>query len=495
VALGAVLTAAAWIVSSPTGAGPDDDFHQTSIWCPGPIGKFCTILGYVGGDKSQPIVQVPAEIEQSTCYAFEQPESAACLMSDSDVVGSSSRVNNGGYPGPYYRVMHIFVTSGSSAVDNLNLIVRSVNACVAALFFGILGWLLPQSMRRLLVYVMVGFSVPLVIYFLTSINPSAWVLIGVPTTWFAMTGLFAMRSGGTKPWRRRALAVLAVAAVVLAACARTDGGTYSFVAVLAVGAAHLPDMRPSKWRANRLIMMTMVIVALIGIVGTFSGSQAAGAFGLDAGKPNPGDLRLAIYNLINLPNLLAGFWTGNLGWLDAPMQPTTTVLSMGVGVALMFDGLRRMRWTKALAAAGVALLLVAVPMVTLQLSSYQVGQGVQPRYIAPLMLLLVAVLLGRRCSDGARPLTLLQTWAVYLSLVLAQSWALHEIIRRYVSGDNGPTLDLNKQIEWWRAGIPSPMVVWLVGSVGFACVALLFFLVRRRSAIASERLAKGVTDE
>jgi len=376
--------------------------------------------------------------------------------------------------------MHVFVSYGPSGVDEMNLMVRSANALIAAIVFGVLAWLLPSAMRRLLVYVMVGFSVPLVIYFVTSINPSAWVLIGVPTTWFAMTGLFATRIDGTKPWRRRALATLAIVAAILAACARTDGATYSFVAMLAVGAAHLSEMRPTRWRSNRLIIVTMVVVAVIGIVGTFGGSQAAGAFGLDAGRPNPGDLRLAAYNVINLPNLLSGFWTGNLGWLDAPMQPTTTVLSMGVGVALMFSGLRQMSWTKSLAAIGVAVVLIAAPLVTLQMSAYEVGQGVQPRYLAPLMLLLAAVLLGRRRSDGARQLTLLQTWAVYLSLVLAQSWALHEIIRRYVSGDQGPALDLNKQIEWWRAGIPSPMAVWLIGSVGFAGLALLFFAVRKR---------------
>lgn len=486
VALGAIFTAAAWIVSSPEGAGPDDDFHLGSIWCPQPIGEFCAIVGYDFGDQSKPIVEVPARITAMSCFVFQQPMSAACSTKiPPDALIGSDRVNNGGYPGAYYRIMHVFVSSSPAGSDATNLLVRSANVLIAALFFGLLAWLLPWSMKRLLAYVMVGFSVPLVIYFVASVNPSAWVFIGVPATWFALTGLFATRFDGTPAWRRRALAVVAVLAVLLSAGARADGATYCFVAVLAVGAAHLPELRPSKWRANRLVLVTMLVVAVIGIVGTFGGSQSAGLVGLNGGTS--GDARLLLYNVTQLPGLIAGFWTGMLGWLDTPMGSMTTVLSMTVGVGLMFQGMRRMSWMKGIAAGGVALLLLALPLFTLLMSGLEVGQGVQPRYLAPLMLLLAAVLLSYRKKEGTHPLTGGQTWVVYLLLVLAQSWALHELIRRYVSGENGPALDLNKQVEWWRTGVPSPNLTWVIGSVGFACLALVLFTVRRRAEVSGVR--------
>jgi hypothetical protein len=72
---------------------------------------------------------------------------------------------------------------------------------------------------------------------------------------------------------------------------------------------------------------------------------------------------------------------------------------------------------------------------------------------------------------------------VYLLLVLAQSVALHELIRRYVSGMGKPWLNLNRSIEWWRDWLPAPMTVWLAGSLGFAALALLLFAVQHRPAM------------
>jgi len=496
VAFGGLLTAFAWIVSSPPGGSPDDILHQASIWCPEPVGSFCKIDSYqnVKGEGTKPVVEVPAVIPQAGCFAFYPNQSAACLNDVSPgAMGTTYDVNIGRYPGVYYRIMHVFTSSTPTEVGAMDLMVRSANALIATLFFGVLAWLLPWSMRRLQVYVMLGFSVPLVIYFLTSINPTAWAIIGAPTAWFAMTGLFATRSDGVAPWRRRALAALAVAASLLAASARTDAATYCFVAVLAVGAVHLPEMRPSQWRSKRLIWATMLAVSVVGIVGTFGGSQSTGLLGLDGNTA--GDLRLLVYNIIHLPDLITGFWSGQLGWLDVYMQPTTVMLSFAVGAGFMFSGLRRLSWMKALAAAGVTVLLVVVPLFTLQMSSYEVGNGVQPRYMAPMILMLAAILLSYRNKDGTRPISLIQTWVVYVFLVTAQSWALHELIRRYVSGDQGPALDLNKQIEWWRAGLPSPMVVWVIGSMGFALLALLFFVVRvRRERVGAEK-PSGVGDD
>ena len=480
IALGAIAMGFAWIVASPPGGGPDDDLHQTSIWCPKPGANGCQIVGYTDtlGDAHHPIVEVPARIPQVKCFAFQSEQSAACLNDvPADAMAESSQVNTTRYPGEYYMVMHVFASSSPSELGAMDLMVRSANALIAALFFGMLAWLLPWSMRRLLTYVMVGFSVPLVIYMLTSINPSAWAIIGVISAWFALTGLFATKTIPVAPWRRRVLAGVAVAAVCLAAMARTDAATYCFVAVLAVGAAHFQELRPSRWRANRLIWVTMVVVSVIGIVGTFGGSQTSGIVGLSGS--NPGGFGLLVTNVAQLPDLIAGFWTGNLGWFDVPLKPVTTLVSLAVGVGLLFGGLRRMHWTKGLAAGGVAVILAALPIFTLQMTGSVVGSSFQPRYLAPLMLMLAAIMISRARRDGAAAWSVTQTWVVYASLTLAHAVALRDIIRRYVVGTDGPQLNLNGVIEWWRAGLPSPLAVWAIGSVGFACLALLLFVVRR----------------
>jgi len=488
IAVGGVLTAFAWIVSSPTGGGPDDVYHEASIWCPAPIGAHCTIDHYVNGDPKQPVVVVPAEIAQAGCFAFQPDVSAACDNAvDPNSTALTSQVNVGQYPGWYYRVMHVF-TKPTISVDTVVLLVRAMNALIAAVFFGLLAWLLPRSSRRLLVYLLVGFSVPLLVYFLTSINPSSWGITGVVTAWFGLVGLFATRRAKTPPWRRRMLAVLAVAGVVLAAMARTDCATYSALAVIAVGAFNLPELKPKLWRSHRLEWITMLVVFVIGIAGTFGGSQTSMLVG--SGRA-AGGFGLLATNIVGLPSLLIGYWTDNLGWFDVPLPALATVPAMMVGIGLIFTGLRRMNWTKALAAGGVVLVFIGVPLFTLQMAGYQVGQDVQPRYLAPILLLLAGTVLTRPRKGGARSLSLAETWIAYVLLVGAHCAALQSLIRRYVFGTDVRAVNLNAGAEWWRPDMPSPMVVWLLGSLGFALLALLLFVVRGRHIQSGSVAAKG----
>jgi len=480
IVLGGAVTAFCWIVSSPTGGGPDDEFHIASILCPTPIGDHCQIVGYVDGDPSQPIVEVPARAVGEQCFAFKPNQPASCLYKiPVDQMTTTWHLDNGGYPGPYYDIMHWFSSSSPEALDRTVLLVRTVNAAVSALFFAALAWLLPWSMKRLLAYVTVGLSVPMMVYFLTSINPSAWAFTGVISAWLALTGLFATEGDPDCPrWRRRALAAVAVAAAALASSARVDGGTYSFVAVLAVGAFHLPQIKPRLWRQHRLTWAAMLVVACIGIIGTFSGSQAIGALGL--GGRDQGDIALFMFNVKRLPEMIASFWNVSLGWFDVPMLPVTVVMVMIVGFGFLFAGLRRMSWPKAVAAGGVLLVYLGVPLFTLQMGNNIVGQNMQTRYIAPLMLVLVAILLSRRRRDGAIPLSLAQTWVTYMALVVAHSWALHELIRRYVSGLDIWGSSLNGSIQWWRDWLPMPFTLWVIGTVAFSLLALVLFVVRRK---------------
>ena len=492
IVLGGAVTAFCWIVSSPTGGGPDDDFHIASILCPTPIGEHCQIVGYFGDDPSRPLVEVPARVVGSTCFAFKSEQSAGCLYKiPVGQMTTTVHLDNGGYPGPYYDIMHWFSSPSPDALERTVLLVRTVNAAISALFFAALAWLLPWSMKRLLAYVLVGLSVPMVVYFLTSINPSAWAMTGVIAAWFALTGLFATEGDPDyKRWKRRTLAGVAVAAAALASSGRVDGGTYSFVAVLAVGAFHLPQIKPRLWRQHRLTWATMLAVAVIGIIGTFSGSQTEGALGLTGQEP--GNIALFMYNIKHLPDMFWGYWSVSLGWFDVPMLPLTTVLVTIVGFGLVFSGLRRMSWPKALAAGGVLLVYLGVPLFTLQMGNNIVGQNVQARYVAPLMLVLVAVLLSRRHRDGGVRLSLAQTWVTYALMVVAHSWALHELIRRYVSGLDIWGSSLNGNIQWWRDWLPMPRTLWVIGTMAFALLALVLFVVRRKDAgvvVPSERVA------
>ena len=71
---------------------------------------------------------------------------------------------------------------------------------------------------------------------------------------------------------------------------------------------------------------------------------------------------------------------------------------------------------------------------------------------------------------------------IFLAISLAQSLSLHQSIRRYVTGTNIAGWNLNKGAQWWWTYGPSPMSIWLIGSVAFG-VALFIVL----SMINSDR--------
>jgi hypothetical protein len=99
---------------------------------------------------------------------------------------------------------------------------------------------------------------------------------------------------------------------------------------------------------------------------------------------------------------------------------------------------------------------------------------IQPRqFIALLYLLCAFALLVPR----GRPLVVLQRsqrTAIALSIIVANAIALHVNTRRYVSGLSKEWLfDLNENVAWWWIGLPSPMTMWAVGTVGVAILVVL----------------------
>ncbi|MDR1214410.1 MAG: DUF2142 domain-containing protein [Propionibacteriaceae bacterium] len=478
--LGCVLVGYAWVVSSPIGASPDDDFHQASIWCPTPIGSHCPI-GDVDGDNPG-LVAVPQSLMASVCYAFQSDESAACVERYDDAVTVyTSRIDNGVYPGYYYDIMHLFVSSDS---NRSVLVMRWVNLGLALVLLGGLGWALPLASRRLMIYTVLGTSIPLVLYLVTSINPSAWAIVGVTVAFLGLHGWFA----GPSPLRRRVALGLGCAGALMASAGRSDAGAYLIVVALALAIMHWPD-----WRQRRRRAAALLVVMVIGLAGFLSGGQLGALGGLypSAGRD---PINVLATNVMNFPWLLSRFWGAErgLGWFDVPMVPLAYFPAMVVTTSLIMIGLGRTSGRKNLALIGVWGAVIGLPMFVLQRGLNYYYEGVQIRYVAPLIVVGVALALLRPDARGANSLSRAQSLICYLGLVVAHAAALHSLIRRYVTGSDQPGFNLDRAVEWWRAGGPGPMLTWVIGSVGFALVGLLFFAVRSARPSPPPQVAEEV---
>ena len=163
-------------------------------------------------------------------------------------------------------------------------------------------------------------------------------------------------------------------------------------------------------------------------------------------------LNLLLSNIINIPVVVLGNQgipgLGSLGQLDTPMPPTVYVSTVAVCAFLVMAGIGRLSWMKVLVAGAGILVVVAIPLYILQVSQLAVGDGVQPRYILPLLPVVALVLLtGYRPGEAvrlSRPAAVV-AWAL---VSLANSVALMVNIQRYTTGLDWP-ITPGHAVEWW----------------------------------------------
>jgi len=491
--LGACLS---WIVASPIGAGADEDWHLDSVWCPGPAGTTCAIVGH--SPTGAPLIAVPQAIAaSSSCIDALKSDDAHCPVPYvPNAMEATFRHNIGQYPGGYYHVMHLFVS------DNyLGSVwaIRITNALLALGLIAALCCLLPPAWRRLLVYTIAATFVPLCFYTITSVNPSAWGIAGVLTVFFGLTGVFV----GRTRTRRVALGALAVVGVVLSALSRADCAAMSALTAAAVAVIHLPRPRPLRpraaaqaWRGLRGQLVALAAVFVVGVIGFLSAQQSEvlapeTGMALSAQGPrNITELGLLWHNITQLPLLLDQLWLPRLGYPDFWVSTLNGALGVGVALGLFVWGIAH-RWTrrKLVAFLGVGFVTVALPLYVAQASFARLeNAGLQGRYMAPLLIVVFAIAMMRRDATGADPLPPLPTLAAFGLLAAANCMALHTTIQRYVVDLAHPTLVMSSGVPAWPTGVGSPMFVWIAGSVAFAAALACLFAVRDAPARRAGRL-------
>lgn len=461
----AAVTLGAWSLSSPAGSSPDEDFHAASIWCGwGTDGSNCEA---VAGANERSLPFDPGAI---ACYAFDPALSADCQpeFADRDERTTVARGNfQGLYPPVYYGVMRAFV---GDDFDNSVLRMRLFTSLLTVAVVGLLALLVPAYLRRPLVWGLVCSSVPLGLFILGSINPSGWAVLSAGTLWISYYAAFEATG-----WRRNGLLALTVLTAAMGAGSRGDACLYSCLAIVVVYVLRWGVLR-ARWG------ITSVGAAMIALAAVFflSSSQATDAAG---GIPAAADqlstvstLELTVQNALNLPYLITGvFGSWGLGWLDTPMPPLVFQASLATVIGLGFLGLSRAWTRKTIAVLLVAGALFAFPLLVLVQSKQVVGQAVQPRYLLPLVVMLIGVSLLSTAGgpDRSFRLSSLQRYALVAALAVAQSVALHTNIRRYVTGSDVVEFNLDAGKEWWWDVPLSPMAVWLLGTIAFAGLVLL----------------------
>jgi hypothetical protein len=485
----AFIVLLAWLLSSPPGSSPDDGYHLSSIWCARGFDSDRCVDGSPPG-SSQPtgVVFVPAATQAVTCMATRSTESAKCVydalsLSPEQLATTTGGNVRGERARLYYTAMSVFV---SDDYPRAFFLIRLANVLIALLALTATIVVAPAPVRGAFATTWVVTAVPLGLFLVTSVNSSAWGLVGLTLVWG--NALTLLRVNG--PARRAASSALLVMGLVMALGARTEALGHLVFASVALLLLSLEGRSVSldRWRSlgaaakSRVVMALFAGVAVLVLlirrvapIGYLSSILSGAEAGYDrlvlGGRSQP-----LIPILTEVPLL----WTGSfgdrfgLGWLDTGMPMVVYVMVLTCFAALIGLGLQGARPERIAAFAVMVIALVALPTYTLLSIGAPVGESYQPRHYLPsIMLLLGIALVGSR----GRPSLHFGRGAVIgltIPLSIAHAVALHTNIRRYTQGLSiDIRLDLNETIGWWWAHGPSPMTTWVVGSLAFAMTSVI----------------------
>ncbi len=508
----ALLTATTWVFASPVGAGPDDDYHLASSWCAGPAAQQSCLPPADGFA----FYRVPEALIAAPCFAFEPEQSAVCQdrsldWSSSDLVETGRLNSIGAYPPVFYAVTGVF--SGED-VQAASLIMRGVSVILFLALLVLLFVLLPVHRRPTLAWAFLLTAIPLGVFLFGTNNPSLWAWLGVGAAPVALLGYYE-----TSGRRKAALGSLFVVSAVVAAGSRSDAAIYIGIAIVAVALLSFAN-RAAFYRDS--ILPALVALASFGVfVSTFLARRGIGGFagqvldqegvplpeqeapdgntapmpptdnGGGAGDNNLSGFALLASNLLNLPRLWMGVFgeQWGLGWLDTTMPAIVPAATIAAFVLVGTVGMSRLGWRRAAAIAGVVSTLVVIPLAALQAGGFTVGEQVQPRYLLPLVALLV-VIMTATFAGGELALTRVHRFLVVVALSVAHFVALHMNLRRYVTGIDQPGPNLDAGAEWWWGGPIGPTALWLLGSLAFTILAAVLvsgkpFVVRSLPSIGS----------
>ena len=453
-----IVSLSAWAVSSPAGSSNDDNFHLASIWCANGYQSNQCEQGNAPDSRKVPYGVATAGL----CFLGNQEVTGQCA-SDTSVKANSlvetSRFASSRQIGIYYRIANLFVTSN---IDVSVVLIRLLNVVVLLVLL-LLGFLASRDYQvPNLAWIFIISSIPYGNFFIASTNSSSWLISGIGSFWYFLLLCFR-----TEKTNQKYAVMGAVLAALVALSSRSEAQPYLIITIIATA---IYGLRHSKQLEQRTYLIISGLVALLSIY--LLRTSAAGRFAQSSFTYNDGTpiIRSArgvfMSNIQNLPSLFLGFMGGapGIGQSDTELASIVPWCVLVVVGFLLLGSLVSTSLRLRAAVLFIGTLLIVIPVYVLQKSLLFVGEEVQPRYILPLWV----VFLGFVIYEGGSEYSRSQYVFMAILLSIANSVALRQnLLRNTIGIDAYSVVNLNKANEWWwQIGfIPSPMIVWVFGSL------------------------------
>jgi hypothetical protein len=458
VALSTFLGIGAWAFASPIGSSPDEDYHLVSIWCgQGERSDLCE-----AGSNLYEVQAPTALIVSANCFAFRAEISGDCNLPAYEEFSPTTRSNSsGGYPPVFYWAMSFLA---STNIEFSVIAMRLLNSVLFLFLVSATVLISPVKVRKPLIGGVFASIVPLGMFLIPSVNPSSWAVISASVLWASLVGFFYSESKS----KRYGLLGISLIATVLGAGSRTDAAVYSVISLIVASLLSWKQIKTKPWllaQASSVIPISLFFYFTSGSSSIVTPISRSEGF----------DFRLAMSNLVELPSLWVGALGGwGLGWLDTRMPSIVFVTSVFVFSGIVSYGLLHGRKNKFISLGLLFTAITLIPLYVLVNEGISVGAGVQPRYLYPLLVVIAGVSLWGIRLYKPKENNAAQLFAFFAILLsIANSVALHVNTRRYVTGIDVGGYNLDRDVEWWWSSGPSPMAIWLIGSLAFLVSAVL----------------------
>lgn len=474
--LGPFLVAlTAWALATPVGSSPDDDFHLATIYCIAGESP-CRSQGSPDVNRDLAVYddyrKLPCFVMNGTSgYAPDARVPADCLSAEDPTANTPMTIEVlDHYPSVYYRFMSL-ITHDSFRESVVNW--RMINVLLA-LAVAAMSLLLSRPEHKVPAAIAwLVSSVPFGLFLVTSINPSAWAVVGTA----AIIGP-AISVVSRKWWSRRSGFQIAfvVACAVMAAGSRTEGIGLVAIALsvaLVLGAGSLRQRKSQITLALGVFLLAAASFVAVALSAKLRNFLATGLGNLTADTASqPVGLWDAV---LSVPSLYAQAHSPLLGWLEIDMPAVVGILGGAAFFGAGFFGLSVFYRRKLIALLLLATVLLFAPAVILLN-----GQYLQARYVLPLVYVVAFVLLAPPIGKVLPEMGRAQKGALVLALSAANSLALLQTTVRYVSGlttgaTNPGTFLAHPVPDWWWDYWLSPFANWVLGSMAFilGCYLLL----------------------
>lgn len=455
----AVLTALAgvWALASPMAASPDEPAHivraaalvrgapleeaQTGVWR-AELPRIYYLTGEMPG-----------------CYAFRSTEPASCWPADwGDVTATQGATTSAGNYNPLYYAVVGLPTVLEPSLGTLYL-MRLMSALLGGFCLALgLRSVAEVARRRWVVPAVAVATTPMVVFMNSTVNPNSVEAAAGIALW--LTLVLALREPdpaltSRRWWRAGLLVVLLVNAKAFSPL---------FLAIIVLAAAVL-----AGWGRVRAALADRRTWPGLGL--GVLGSVAAVLWILRAGAVSGAGiiaypdmtLRKALNDVLRLTSSYVEQQFGRFGWHDTPAPGSVYLLLAAALGLLVLLALAAARLRESLVLAGVALLVIAMPVVLQVPNATQVGLPWQGRYLLAVSVgvpLIAGMLLDSRAPVAAAVARRV-TWLLLALVGVVQLLAFAENLRRYVAGTSAPWFE--PVPDPWQPPLPAALLV--VGAV------------------------------